>query len=73
MVVKLNKSLYRQVQAPLYCYNNMNGDFEARGFKPILLDPWMFYERVIITLIYVDDDLLFDTNQDKIYEVIKEI
>ena len=39
MVIKLNKSLYRMVQYPLYCYNHMKGDFEARCFKPSHLYP----------------------------------
>ena len=33
----------------------------------------MFYGRVIVALIYVDDVILFGTNQDNINEVIKEL
>ena len=51
----------------------MNGTFEARGFKPSLLDPYMLYGRVMVAIIYVDDVLLFGPDQDNIDEVIKEL
>ena len=61
------------VQSPLYLYNHLKGDFERRFFKPILMDTCIFYRRGMIALIYVDFLLLFGTNQDKIYEAIKEL
>ena len=67
MVMKLNKSLYRMVQHPLYWYNHMKGNFEARCFKPSHLYPCIFYGKGMIALIYVDDVLLFGPDQDKIY------
>ena len=51
----------------------MEGDFEARGFKPSLLDSCMFYGRGIIALIYNDDVLLFGPDQYNIDEVIREL
>ena len=51
----------------------MKGDFDARGFKPIPLDHYMLYGRVMIALIYVDDALLFGPDQDKIDEFINEL
>ena len=53
--MKINKSLYGLVQAPLYWYNHLKGAFESRGFKPIPMDPYMLYVRFTIALIYVDD------------------
>ena len=35
------------------------------------MDICMFYGRVMITLIYVDDEILFGPDQDKIDEVVK--
>ena len=73
MVTKINNSLYGLVQAYVYWYNHLRVAFEARSFKPSPLDTCMFYGRGIISFIYVDDVLLFVTNQDKIDEVIKEL
>ena len=70
MITNLNKSLCGLVQGPLYWHNNLKGAFEARGFKPSPMDPYMFYVRGFIELIYVDDVLLFGPEQDKIDEVI---
>ena len=50
----------------------MKSAFEEVGFKPSPPDTCMFYVRGTIALIYVDDVLLFDNEQDKIDEVIKE-
>ena len=70
VVIKLNKSLFGMVQAPLYWYNHLMGDFEARGFKLSLLDPCMFCGIGIIALICVGDVLFFGLDQDKIDEVL---
>ena len=51
----------------------IKGSFEARYLKPRPLDPWIFYLRVIIALIYVDYVLFFDHDQYNIDEVIKEL
>ena len=67
----MKKSLFLMVQSPLYCYNNLKGDFDARVFKPSPLDPCMFYGRGMFELIYVDYVLFFGTDQDNIDEVIK--
>ena len=73
MVMKLNKCLNGLVKYPLYWYNNLKGAFEEKGFKPILLDTCMFHGRGMNALIYVDDELLFVLDQDKIGEFIKEL
>ena len=73
MVMKINKNLYGLVKSPLFCYNNMKGGFEELGFKPSNMDPCMFYIRGMISLIYVDDVLLFGPDQDNIDDAIKEL
>ena len=42
-------------------------------FKPRNMDPCMFYIRGMISIIYVDDVLLFGPDQDNIDEAIKEL
>ena len=37
------------------------------------MDPWMFYILCIISLLYVDDVLLFGPDQDNIDDAIKEL
>ena len=71
MVMNINKDFYALVQAPLYQYNHLKGDFEERGFKPSPLDHCMLYGRGIIALIYVDDVIFFGPYQDNIDEVVK--
>ena len=51
----------------------MNGGFEVRCIKGSNMDPCMFYSRCMISLIYVDDVLLFGPDQDNIDDAIKEL
>ena len=69
--MKLNNSLYGLVQTPLCWYNNVKGNFEARGFQQSPQDHCMFYGKGMIAIIYVDDILFFGPDQDKISEVVK--
>ena len=71
--MNINKSLYGMFQYPLYWYNRLEGAFEEICFKPSPLDHYMFYGKGVIEIIYVDDVLLFVTDQYKIDEVIKEL
>ena len=71
MVMNLNKSHYRLVQASLYLYNNLKVYCEARGFNPSPMDRCMLYGRGMITIIYVYEVLFFGPDKDNIYEVIK--
>ena len=73
MVMKINKNLYGLVQSPLFWSSNTKGDIEAICFKPSNMDICMFYIRVKISIIYVDDVLLFGPDQDNIDNVIKEL
>ena len=71
MVMKLNNSLGGMVQASLYWYNHLKGNFDERGFKPSHLDNCMFYGRGIIALLYVYGELIFGPDQYNIDEFIK--
>ena len=66
MVMNIKKSLYG-------LYNHLNSAFGEIGLKQIHMDPYMIYGIVMITLIDVDDVLLFGTNQDNIDEFIKKL
>ncbi len=75
VVMKLNRSLYGLVQAPLYWYNHLKASLEdpSIGFKASPLDPCLFYGNGMIVLVYVDDCLFFGPDQDKIDEVIRKL
>ena len=45
LVLKLKKSLYGLVQAPLCWYNHLKAKLEAIGMKCSELDPCVFYGR----------------------------
>ena len=72
-VLKLNKSLYGLVQAPMYWYNHLTDIFKQKGFRPSAIDPCLFYGRGFIILIYVDDCLFFGPDQAKIESFIQEL
>jgi histone deacetylase 1/2 len=72
-VMKLNRSLYGLVQAPLYWYNHLKDSLGQIGFKPSGLDACLFYGNGMIVLVYVDDCLFFGPDQDKIDEVIANL
>ena len=71
--MKLNKSLYGLVQAPLYWYNHLKNALENKGFKASKQEPCMFYGRGMVVLCYVDDCLFFGPDQGQIDEFIKEL
>ena len=73
MFMKIKNILYGLFKAPLYWYNHPKGAFQAVGFKPIPLDPYIFYGIGMISIVYVGDVLFFGPNQDNIDEVIKEL
>jgi hypothetical protein len=73
VILKLNKSLYGLVQAPMYWYNHLTKVFKDKGFKMSDHDPCLFYGRGMIVLIYVDDCLFFGPDGAKIDEFIQEL
>jgi hypothetical protein len=73
-VMKVNKSLYGLVKAPLYWYNHFKNVFESKeGFKASKQEPYMFYGRGMVVLCYVDTCLFFGPDQGNIDEYIKEL
>ena len=73
IVLKLNRSLYGLVQAPLYWYNHLKESLIKVGFKPSPLDQCLFYGNGMVVLVYVDDCLLFGPDQGNIDKVIKRL
>jgi hypothetical protein len=73
VVLKLNRSLYRLVQAPLSWYNLLQKGLNELAFKVSPLDPRMYNGRGTIIITYVDDTLFFGPDLKAIKEVISEL
>ena len=71
--MKLDKSLYGLVQAPLYWYNKLTGALASHGFEPSDHDKCLFYGNGMVALIYVDDVVFFGPDQDKIDKLINSM
>lgn len=73
-VLKLKRSLYGLVQAPLCWNNHLAEALRKAGFRPTSVDPCMYVnEKGMIILTYVDDCLFFHINQEEIDEVISNL
>jgi hypothetical protein len=72
-IMKLNKSLYGLVQAPMYWFNHLSKTLTDKGFVASKKDPCLFYGRGFVILVYVDDCLFFGPDQGKIDAFIKEL
>ena len=72
-VLKLQRSLYGLVQAPLYWGNHLKAALEKHGLKQSACDPCMFVGDGVVCLTYVDDGLFFGKDQSKIDEKIELI
>ena len=72
-VLKLQRSLYGLVQAPLYWGNHLKAALEKHGLKQSACDPCMFVGDGVVCLTYVDDCLFFGKDQSKIDEKIELI
>ena len=70
-VLKLERSLYGLVQAPLYWGNHLKDALEKHGLKQSASDPCMYIGDGVICLTYVDDCLFFVKNAAKIDSKIK--
>ena len=71
-LMKLNKSLYGLVQAPLTWYDRLKKELERLGFEPSERDPCLFYRKDMIALVYVDDVVFFGKDIEKMDEVIQK-
>jgi Reverse transcriptase (RNA-dependent DNA polymerase) len=72
-VLKLERSLYGLVQAPLYWGNHLKDTLEKHGLKQSASDPCMYIGDGVICLTYVDDCLFFGKDAAKIDSKIKSI
>ena len=72
-VLKLNRSLYGLVQAPLYWGNHLKSALENHGLIQSACDPCMYIGDGVICLTYVDDCLFFGKDSAKIDSKIKSI
>jgi hypothetical protein len=74
VVLKLNKSLYGLVQAPMHWVNHLRDGLTKRGFTPSPHDPCMFSNKDgVIILAYVDDCLMFAPSNNLIDKVIDDL
>jgi hypothetical protein len=73
VVLKLNKSHYGLVQAPLSWYNHLQKGLNELDFKVLTLDPGMYYGRGMIIITYIDDTLFFGPDLKAVKEVISEL
>lgn len=72
-VLKLNKSLYGLVQAPMCWGNHLKAALERRGFRQSTSDPCLYVGDDMMVLTYVDDCLFFGKCQDKIDKMIQSL
>ena len=70
-VLKLNKSLYGLVQAPLSWYNHLTNGLEDTGFTKSDNDPCLFFGNNMMVLVYVDDCIFFGKDAKAIDAVIE--
>jgi len=73
MVLKLNKSLYGLVQAPLSWYNHLSKGLEEVGFEQSDNDPCLFFGNGMMVLVYVDDCIFFGKDTKVIDDVIEQL
>ena len=72
-VLKLRKSLYGLVQAPLYWYSHLCKALKRNGLKPSEFDPCVFVGDGIVALIYVDDCIFMAKDYETIDTLIAKL
>ena len=70
-VLKLNKSLYGQADAPRMWYDKLRAGLEARKFTACKADPCLFISKKVICICYVDDCLWFAKDSKDINAVLQ--
>ena len=70
-ILKLHKSLYGQIEAPLLWFTKLKEGLITRGLKPSSIDPCLFIGKKVIAAVYVDDIVFFARNNKDIYELIE--
>jgi hypothetical protein len=71
--LKLSKSLYGLVQAPLSWYNHLQKGLNDLDFKVSLLDLGMYFGRGMILITYVENTIFFGPDLSAIEQAIKEL
>ena len=69
--LKLNKSLYGQLDAARLWYEKLRDGLKARGLVPSKVDPCLFLSKKIIVICYVDDCLIFAKDQKDIDDLLE--
>jgi hypothetical protein len=74
IVLKLNRSLYGLVQAPLYWGNHLRDALVYdHGFTESLTSPCLYYRDGVVILTYVDDCLFFAKDKRQIDALLESI
>ena len=74
LVMKLNRSLYGLVQAPLHWFNKLKEGLNKHGFtQQSDYDPCLFFGDGIIALVYVDNVVFFGPDLGKIDKLISDM
>ena len=72
-VLKLDRSLYGLVQAPMCWYLFLKEALERNDFVVSEFDPCMFYGKGMVILVYADDCLFFGPDLQKIDDFILDL
>ena len=70
-ILKLNKSLYGQAEAPRLWYEKLSAGLTDRGFTASVVDPCLFISSKVICISYVDDCLWFYRNQKDMDDLLE--
>eukprot|EP00957_Ditylum_brightwellii_P006810 516140-Ditylum_brightwellii.AAC.1 len=70
-ILKLDKNLYGQADAPRMWYDKLRAGLETRGFTTCKADPYLFISKKVICICYVDNCLWFATEAKAIDAVLQ--
>jgi hypothetical protein len=74
VVLKLNRSLYGLVQAPLYWGNHLRDALvNTHGFTESQASPCLYFRDGVVILTYVDDCLFFAKDKQQINDLLESI
>ena len=70
-ILRLNKSLYGQAEAPRLWYEKISAGLVKRGFTASIVDPCLFISPKVQCILYVDDCLWFYKNKQDLDVILK--
>eukprot|EP00957_Ditylum_brightwellii_P156396 11903125-Ditylum_brightwellii.AAC.1 len=70
-MLKINKRIYGQADAPRMWYDKLRAGLEVRGFTACKADPCLFISKKVACIVYVDDCLWFTRDSKDIDAVLK--